>query len=316
MAMNKRGVFFSMIAILLVGTLIYSINIYQGYKLRERSAIIESRINAMNNFLIDIDNDIERGLYISGYRALFNTINYITEIRGDYIGDANETFCELLLNGTYLGNHSNGGFMFNNTFMNWSERMVAQADAMDMDLKITINNVRLFQENPWKVSVEINASISLIDHRNTANWTTHKLVDAEISILDFEDPVYAIETSGDVSNYFRRTNNTDFVDDDNNTGVLNEHNKQMYYVNNSLAPSFLKRLEGDFSSDPNGIESLVYLPDIWTEGIKLYNKSVIDYIYFEDSYPEDSDNFIKDMPNWFKIDDNHLDLYEVSGLVE
>ncbi|MEM3399609.1 MAG: hypothetical protein QXP42_02140 [Candidatus Micrarchaeia archaeon] len=61
-----------------------------------------------------------------------------------------------------------------------------------------------------------------------------------------------------------------------NISLLREYASEGYYVHANYAPSFLKRLEGDLSNDPQGIESLV---GSW--GTK--RASYVDYLYFNES---------------------------------
>ena len=68
-------------------------------------------------------------------------------------------------------------------------------------------------------------------------------------------------------------------------------------------------LKGNKEPNENGIESLVYLPDLSTQGIAVKDKSVVDYIYFSNNYP--ASQTIAGMPAWFKIDNNHLSTYGV-----
>ena len=77
-----------------------------------------------------------------------------------------------------------------------------------------------------------------------------------------------------------------------------------------LARSEIAALEGDLSANENGIESLVYLPELSTQGISIKSKSVVDYIYFSTNNPPSQT--VIGMPSWFRLDDEHLSVYGIS----
>jgi len=48
-------------------------------------------------------------------------------------------------------------------------------------------------------------------------------------------------------------------------------------------------------------------------GIPIRDTSVVDYIYLLDNRVPS--NRTQGMPDWFKLDENHSSLYQVSGLI-
>ena len=121
----------------------------------------------------------------------------------------------------------------------------------------------------------------------------------------FKSPFFLIHSFGKETIY------EDFVQGTDVSNLLS-HTENSYYIASSSAPSFLDRLEGKLEADENGIESLVYLPELSLQGIPVKDKSIVDYIYFSDSNP--ISYHIQGMPNWFKLDSEHLSIYQVSGL--
>ena len=73
------------------------------------------------------------------------------------------------------------------------------------------------------------------------------------------------------------------------------------------------RLEGNLSSDPNGIESLVNPQTLANAGISAKYKSVVDYIYFSTDNP--TKYSVPAVSNLILDDeDNHLTTYNVSSV--
>ena len=84
----------------------------------------------------------------------------------------------------------------------------------------------------------------------------------------------------------------------------------MNYTNSSDGPSFLMRLEGNLSNDPdgNGIESFIYIP--YFEPFPWFSKedrTVIDYLYFDGDDP--GSHQVPGMWSWFWIDTPHDSKY-------
>ena len=75
------------------------------------------------------------------------------------------------------------------------------------------------------------------------------------------------------------------------------------------------RFEGNLSNSTYGIESLVNIIDFSRQSIETYDKSVIDYEYFNETYDKSDDKCdFEDMPSWFRIDENRLESYNLTGL--
>jgi len=291
------------------------------------SIVTENRVETINNFLIDLDDDLNRGLYISSYRALFTEIYHITTINGSFVDNTEATFKEILINGTIKGNSSIGPWIANNTLHNWTQRMWVQAGIADIGLRFNISSLRIYQENPWQVVVELNLTIGAFDNRNVANFTYNRTTIAVIDIVGFEDPLYAVYTNQSVLNHIIRAPfSTDFVinpDIDNNTDRLENHSIYSYYINHTDAPSFLMRIQGDLGADPdgNGIESLIYPLQFLSEQIEVHNRTLVDYLFFKSSVSDDSGNKINTShspgaPDWIRIDPAHYFLYNVTGIME
>ncbi len=310
MALNKKSMFFSIIAIALISLIVFSLTIYTSYKLRDKVMVTETRIYSMNSFIDDVEKDIERGLYISGFRALMSMEQYITD-NGIFLNDVDSCFKEAFLNGTI--NNSQMGLMNKSTFINWTQRIKEQAIKLDIIVDFDINDVIIYQESPWATNIAINVSLDVEDLKKTASWQRPLYITTNISIQEFEDPLYVINSYGRVTNIIIKTNITDFIVN-NETTNLKIHVNNSYYIESNTAPSFLMRLEGNLSNSIYGIESLVNLEEFQAQEVPIRDRSVVDYIYFGD---QTTTNYkIKYMPSWFKLDEGHLETYECGDLTE
>ncbi len=145
------------------------------------------------------------------------------------------------------------------------------------------------------------------DKGDLALWNRTAVMHTYIPIENFEDPLYIVETRGLVTNQINKTPYSVFVQGGNYSNLFS-HVQNSYYINSTLAPSFLDRLKGDIDNEnPNGIESLVYLPKLSLQGIPGKRKSCVDYIYFSTNNP--SYSAFPAVYSDFRIDNEHKSVY-------
>jgi hypothetical protein len=298
---NKRGQFFTLIAIIIISIFLLSYIIYNTQHQGRKS--IHNRIDSMNNFVFSLKEDFKRQIYITGFRIIYLYEDKIGST-GSPINNLNSSFKEAFYNGTFNGEHQDllNGILLNDIANSLAEK----ANKNNLNLTLSAYNLTITQEDPWHVEINILTGISIQDKNNLASWNNTETISAKIDITNFEDPLYVINTNGKVSNKINRTIYHPFVNGSDYTN-LTLHNQNSFYIESVTGPSFLDRLEGKTSANPNGIESLVYLPELSAQGIMLKDKSIVDYIYFSNDDPPGAN--ILGMPSWFKLDNDHLAVY-------
>ncbi|MBW2992658.1 hypothetical protein KY345_05570 [Candidatus Woesearchaeota archaeon] len=315
LAERKDGVFYTITALLLMGVFLFGFLSITKYRYSTKALVIETRVNTINDFISDVERDIQRAVYITSYRCILSMTQMIT-INQDYVDNVESRFEELFFNGTYQG--SEPSFMTNNTFTLWEQRIEEKASELDIDIEFADKAVSVGQEDPWHVSTELNFTLYIGDVKGTANFTKSYSVEADVPIEYFEDPTYRLNTNGLVIKAIQIQNNTDFVNGSDTTN-LEIHNNETMYIAFSDAPGYMKRLEGDLSADENGIESLVNIDEFIVNGVNVSDKSIVDYIYFGGSNP--AKYHVQGLDSWFKIDNEsngnmtHLELYEVENII-
>jgi hypothetical protein len=263
----------------------------------------------MNNFVYSIEQDLPRKLFISGFRIIFLFEKKITE-SGDYITNLNSTFEELFYNGTIYQEHQE--LMEGTTFSGIISSINEKAREINVNVNLLNPNVTITQEDPWNVKITLEVNLFIKDDNDLASWNRSIKLVSYVPITSFEDPLYLVSTNGLVINKIHKTIYERFVQGADVSNLL-KHVENSYYINSTLSPSFLDRLEGKTSFNINGIESLVYQPKLSTQGVPIKTKTVVDSIYFSDNNPTSYQ--IQGMPSWFRIDDAHSDIYGVSELI-
>jgi hypothetical protein len=323
MALNfrRKGVFFTIISLTLLGILLFSFTTFYQYRQKDKFSVVETRIESMDKLLLNLEKDMEKGVYIASFRALIAMEEYIAN-EGSFMDDLDLRFEELFLNGTLYGNSS--FMMENNTFSNWTQKMQEQAQLMDITFGLAVNNITLFQDSAWTVKVMVNSSVSLSDTKGVAQWVSNKSVTATIDITGFDDPLYAAYTGNAIIKKINRTiYEGDYVTG-NDTTNLELHMNNTLYTEFDRAPSFLMRFENNITytnSSPYGIESLVNKDEIALYHSCPASTSSVDYLYWDCSSEQGFS--VAGMPASFRLD-NQSDFnsslrrpvkYEVEGLM-
>jgi len=316
LTLGKKGVFFTFVACVFLSLLIFSTSIGDNYEMREETFVMETRISTMQMFVEDVEGDIERAAYISGFRSLVAIVDNIIST-GEYISDVNSSFRELFFNGTIDG--SNSSLLENNTFNYWMDKIKQEADKINLDVNFTTNSFDVYQDDPWNVKVNLEIEIQVTDEEDISSWRRDKEVISYIEIEDFEDPFYTLGTNGLVENRIEETIWDSFTNGSDISNLLN-HTYEGYYIEFAGAPSYLMRLEGDFGESEHGIESLVDIDELSSKGVSTKDKTIIDYIYFSDDNP--TNYHVSGAPSWFNLDNvsnmhgnqSHLEVYEVEDL--
>jgi len=310
MAIGKRGVFYTLVAVLFIWILYLTFQAGMSFDMRERTQIVTERVESVDYFIGDLEKDIARGTYIATFRALLGIQQHITST-GKLLNDTQGNFEEVLVNGTIGGNYLS---VMNGTELNiWIAKIQQEAKKIAVRFNYTINGVRLYQVNPWVIGVDLNVTLNIEDIGATASWKRDQIITSTLNITSFEDPLYAANTLGGVISTIQKGNITQFVNG-NDTSGLREHIESGYYTEAVGAPSFVMRLSGNLSNSSYGIESIVNLKKLEDAGLGTMVKSCIDYIYFSNQTPQSW--LINNTYNWLRIDNRsgHLETYQVENL--
>src|SRR3989338_8372870 len=143
---SKKGIFFTFAAIALSIIIILSFNTYNAYRAKDEIWLGETRVNTMNSFAKDMQEDLEKVVFIAGFRGILSLEDYMMEY-DRFMGQEDSPnlaagFKSLFLNGTIITGiiTETMSFMDNNTFLNWTRRMKIEANKTGVILDFTIND--------------------------------------------------------------------------------------------------------------------------------------------------------------------------------
>ena len=279
MAMNKKGVFFTIISLIIFSSLLYFYISNNQRSYTDDIEVVESRVKTMDTYIADIEQDVERGLYISSMRSLIGMSDFMVT-NGTFVDDFGSAFNELMLNGSI--NNQQINITLNNTFRDWIDKIIILGGKLNIDVKFHNMHVHVFQDSPWAIKMTATGIVNLTDRKGIASWLRPLNITAELEIIDFEDPLYTVNTKGKIVNKVSRRTATTPFDTGSNLNEVILHINNSIYIDSASAPSFIMRFEGNTSPSPVGIVSVVNLKEIETSAIEfLYaNAACEDYLYF------------------------------------
>lgn len=284
---SRRGIFFTMMAIVVLTLFLVS---YSFYSVTEERKSVQERIETMNSFIQSMDADLERQVYISGFRMTFLLVDHV--ITEDYITDANASYHELFFNKTINGESTNltqlvmqdAGF----------DGIVALANeyGSEVNLEVSLENevFEVVQSDPWTLTFSVTIDLNIEDASGVASWGSKKTYTNDVSVEGFDDPTYLQSV-----NVFQQITKSPYSTIDS-TNIVS-HAEGPYYIASTTAPDFMSRLEGDFEAeDIYGIESLVRIAAIEPE-YQVHTRSIVDHEYFRGI----GGNVVGGAPSWVKL---------------
>ena len=217
--MNKKSIFYTIAAIALTTAIFVTYGFFSKQGPNEKMDTIETRIDTVNFFLKDVENDMEKGVYIASFRTFLGFTQFVAS-NGTYINNLGVKFKESFLNGTLNKNQID--VMKGSTFTDWSNKISQQAAKIDINFSLIINGVYINQTDPWSIDTSINLTVKVTDMKNTSSWAREEMVSSKISIIGFEDPTYIVNTYGLVTNSIQVSNITQFVISGNASNLLSQ----------------------------------------------------------------------------------------------
>jgi hypothetical protein len=332
---SKKGFFFSLFVLTALTLVIFTFRSNVQFKEEQRSEIFKKNVDLTNKFINDFDEDIERTLYITSFRAFLGADEYIQRTSG-YLTDVNTDIPEAIMNGTIKGIALN---YTNSSNLNaWLDNIRSLSSKFNINITLNNTNITVEQSSPWLVNVTLVTNVIVTDYVGVIGWNyiLRKSTAIDISEANFPDPIYYLEG---YENYYknkkatpnrvlinsvRKTpyenfwfNDTTQIPAVTNASNLAEHIYAQYYRENPAAPSFFERLEGKLrESSPYGIESFVNVlndSQIWEYSGNGTSTCAVDYQFFVGGDCGDK-NRIEGINCRFMINRTTLTAYNLTGI--
>ncbi|MBI3036450.1 hypothetical protein HYY73_01660 [Candidatus Woesearchaeota archaeon] len=315
---NKKGIFFTSIAILISAVLILTFGTQTGVTTKDQVPITQAKADAANNQVRDVKNSyLPQSVYIAAYSAFYAMADYMRQ-RGSYFSgpDAslkfNNTLKEMIINGTMccglaghipvcnsdsitdvndLSIHEGVDTCIGKQVMsnrNLTKRLFDMENASFSAYRVntSFNNnhsmaLLFYQDNstgPWQVGINITFRFSVAAGDVMINSTEN--ISTIFDIAGIPDPLYAVGSLG-------ADGGTLYTNYFNATNATNWNISTFYrqvdwrlYRHEANASSFLDRFYGnDVRSPCCGVESLIN-PFVMENVNGLRERPYVDWCYY------------------------------------
>jgi hypothetical protein len=313
MAIGKKGVFYTLLAISFLLIMLFFVRMQTESRVSDKIDLTRTRIETIDQYIDGVEEDMQRALYIGGFRSILVFNQYLARSNGTYIPDVQQAFSESVFYGTING--TTDSLISGSSFYDWVTNVREKGNNLNIQLNITDPELSVYQTDPWNVKFDLNVTIIVDDVKGLASWNRRSNIVSTVNINGFEDPLYIVNTYGRYTNVINTTLYDGNYTYEVSPGVWNvdnlrSHVTNMYYTDNVDAPSFLMRFEGKLTDSPYGIESMINLEKFSTQGIPVYTYSVVDHEYWSST----SGRSVSGMQSWFRIDNEHEAKYQVSSI--
>lgn len=317
---SKKGIFFTIGAIMLLGFLLYSLTYGKEVSEQNKARILEIRAGNTHNHLENIEGEIEKILQFSLAKSLRTSL---VEIQNTFapLTDAEAILAELMMNGSLLNVQKPS--MNGNTIDSLIANLNTTYSQIGINFNYQILSLNVSQNSPWEIQADLSMNYTVLDEDNIVHWTRLEVLNTTLSLIGWEDPLFIIKTNNTFERIIQKKDVLYFINaSDGNTTYLLQHIAEERYVDSQQAPSYMLRLEGSDAAHTWGIESLVNVTALAME-FRKENLSSVDYLYFSSTiqtYSNWSLNGTPALPEDFRLDNNtgpagknHTDFYNATG---
>jgi len=282
---TKKGIVFTLLSVILSAIILTTFFFNQQLPVDTDIGKTSIRINSINQFLKEMDTYIEHQM-ISTSREVFENMTYYmiyNSPSSSYFPSGSGNFTT-----QFFSCHKYGTLITpSGASMPCSDGLQSRLDEMDqlalsqlnIPSKMTVENMKIYQVEPWNVVFEAQITIDIND--SFAKWNLINNYTVNVSIFDLPDPTYGVNIHVNTRpfnyalNFTTRTENVNWT---YSPSTLNIFALNKYYFAYPNGPSFLDRMQGDLSAKggPAGIVSVI----IPTH--KHYESNIphVDYMYW------------------------------------
>ena len=264
--MNKRGMFFTFIAILLIIVLLVAFVSKIGIQQTEESSKSNAKLAGLNSFVKSFDAIAGRALQASSKHVILSSLNYTAQGSRQYIPSYPIEFKSIIYNGKLVSNTiiPNADKLTISKTLEIVEK-VAQDNNIILiyDKPIQPQDISITQISPWEMEVSLTLKNAIVtDNKDplksevTWNLGEAKVIKTKLYVTDYSDPFTLKELGEDLPiKKYANPQNYQLGQQD----YLNDLISSEQFIAHGDGPNFLQRMSGDFKNDVNGIERV--LPD-------------------------------------------------------
>lgn len=278
--LNKKGFFFTVGILLLIIPLIFLVTYYVTLdRTKTEDVLGKIRCDELHYFVEDVRKDLGRAAMISGRRAAVYAVNYVVSEGyplndyvfnctpscnvdcsdfNVYVNGSEAALTELSLCGTLFG--VNATYMQNHTLSEWIQLISGESDNMNFNLSLNVDEVHAIPYDAFTFIMKVNASVKASDANGMCFFEKDGfIIQSNVSIDGLEDPLYALNTEGDLVKYITNCNISLYAENivgSSDRGYGNGSGGGTVFIGTSVAPPD----RGDYCSTHNVSGLVLVLP--------------------------------------------------------
>jgi len=299
---NKKGLFFTFMAILLLAVILIAFLAKSGNTTHNSIQQSQIKVRSLNAFVKSLDEVLQQPLKASGKQTIEAAQQYM--FTQGYIPNFASEFSSIIVSGKY-----NNELLENMDEFNITNTLnIVKAVATETDVFLTYEDptpadIAIQHISPWEMNVTINLrNIQITDTQSEATWDMgDKLISTILFVEDFNDPFSLVQDKVEVN--INQTDIEQFGDIATLQQFINAHE----FLAHTDAPSFLQRMSGDFSSSSYGIESV--LSDEGRNADAVPTSSFVDFYYWGTRNDAVASCTVPGFPAKFTLDNSHKEFY-------
>ena len=199
-----KGIMFSLVTMVLAGTILSVIIFYSISISRHREIIgTEVRVREMYSLYKSILRDWDKEVKMIAFpRAISSAISYVIT-NGIGLDEADKRLEELVINGSLFGKKE--VLLEGTTIPEWIEKIKLLSMERGFIVEISLLSYGVKPFDSWNLLFEANLSINITEKDGIASL--NKIVEKSnlISIIGFEDPIYPLNTLGRATNIITKS---------------------------------------------------------------------------------------------------------------
>ena len=295
---GSKGFVFSIISVFLTSIVIVFFILHYNSSFVNKSSF--ENVKKLNSVIDDFENDLDRGLYMTSFRSVIAEIEKVTKT-GVFLNDTQSAFKEAMLNSSV--ENISLDILVNSSFKDWLDKTKELLFKKGVLFSYSIVDLSISQNNFSHIKVFLSLDYNVSDFKNSKFFVRQVNKSVFLPIQGLEDPVYFVFSNGRIANIVNFTFNKDVF------YLINMSFNNSLYVPNNLSPSFLMRLEGNFSNSSFGIESFVNGQRFFNIGVLNFSgRSSVDTLYFSNIFH--SVVCVNNTPDWFRLDVDRTSFYD------
>lgn len=194
-----KGFVYTLFVISFITALMLFISIQNS---RSNSEIAEKiRADEVLSFVRAVSDDINRGAFISGKRALLGLTSKIVEGNGTFPSGANSSARELAINGTLNGIYAD--IMENSTIVNWTDALRIIGSEEHFITNFSVESTNVVPASSFEIAFKSNVSVYIYDPFTKITYNRTILSVQYVPIEQLEDPYITVKSLGTVTNTFK-----------------------------------------------------------------------------------------------------------------